>query len=98
MISWWLTSEDIGQRCTVAEFLKTLAILLPTQGLVKSVLQPTYPANADQDNPNIPAMESESMSTPNHPRVRKINGRVLRISKKELPQPTEIVVLSWNAR
>jgi L-ascorbate metabolism protein UlaG (beta-lactamase superfamily) len=33
-----------------------------------------------------------------NPRVRKINGRVLKISKKELPQPTEIVVIPWNAR
>lgn len=33
-----------------------------------------------------------------NPRVRKINGRVLKISKKELPQPTEIVVLPWNSR
>ena len=33
-----------------------------------------------------------------NPRVRKINGRVLKISKKELPQPTEVVVIPWNAR
>lgn len=33
-----------------------------------------------------------------HPRVRKMNGRGLKIAKKELPQPTEIVVLSWNDR
>ena len=33
-----------------------------------------------------------------NPRVRKINGRVLKISKKELPQPTEVVVLAWNSR
>ena len=33
-----------------------------------------------------------------NPRVRKINGRVLKISKQELPQPTEVVVLSWNSR
>lgn len=30
------------------------------------------------------------------PRVRQINGRVLRIAKTELPEPIEIVVLSWN--
>lgn len=36
--------------------------------------------------------------TQGYPRVRKINGRVLKISKQELPQPTEIVVLSWNSR
>ena len=36
--------------------------------------------------------------TRNNPRVRKINGRVLKISKKQLPQPTEVVVLPWNAR
>lgn len=28
------------------------------------------------------------------PRVRQINGRILKISKSQLPQPTEIVVLS----
>lgn len=33
-----------------------------------------------------------------NPRVRKINSRTLKISKRELPPPTEIVVLSWNAR
>lgn len=33
-----------------------------------------------------------------NPRVKKINGRVLKISKKELPQPTEVVVLSPNQR
>ena len=38
------------------------------------------------------------MPTPNHPGVRRINGRVLGISKKELPQPMEIVVPSWNSR
>jgi L-ascorbate metabolism protein UlaG (beta-lactamase superfamily) len=32
------------------------------------------------------------------PRVKKINGRTLKISKQELPQPTEIIVLSWNSR
>ena len=36
--------------------------------------------------------------TRDNPRVRKTNGRVLKISKQELPQPTEIVVLSWNSR
>jgi len=34
------TTEYIGQRFTVAKFRKTLAILLPSQELVKSVLQP----------------------------------------------------------
>ena len=33
-----------------------------------------------------------------NPRVRKINSRTLKISKRELPQPTEIVILEWNAR
>lgn len=36
--------------------------------------------------------------TRGHPRVRRINGRVLRISKNELPPPTEIVVFSTDDR
>lgn len=36
--------------------------------------------------------------TQDNSRVRKINGRVLKISKKQLPQPIEVVVLPWNAR
>jgi L-ascorbate metabolism protein UlaG (beta-lactamase superfamily) len=32
-----------------------------------------------------------------HPRVRRLSGRTLRVSKAELPQPIEIVVLSWQA-
>jgi L-ascorbate metabolism protein UlaG (beta-lactamase superfamily) len=31
-----------------------------------------------------------------NPQVRKINGPVLRISDAELPEPTEVVVLSWS--
>ncbi|MCZ6624623.1 MAG: MBL fold metallo-hydrolase [Deltaproteobacteria bacterium] len=36
--------------------------------------------------------------TQGNPRVRKINGPILKISKKGLPQPTKVVVLSWNSR
>jgi L-ascorbate metabolism protein UlaG (beta-lactamase superfamily) len=36
--------------------------------------------------------------TQGHPRVRRIDGRVLTISKSQLPQPTEIVVLSHLSR
>lgn len=32
------------------------------------------------------------------PRVRQLGSRVLSTSKKELPLPTEIVVLAWNGR
>jgi hypothetical protein len=32
--------------------------------------------------------------TEGYPRVKKINGRELRISKEELPEPIEIVVLA----
>ena len=38
---------------------ETSRILLPSQGLVKSFLKPTWPTNADQDNLNIPAMDME---------------------------------------
>lgn len=31
-----------------------------------------------------------------HPRVRHVNGRILKIAKSNLPEPTEIVVLSWR--
>lgn len=36
--------------------------------------------------------------TRDNPRIRNINRRGLKTSKKELPQPTEIVLLSWNSR
>ncbi len=32
------------------------------------------------------------------PRVRQIHGRILKISKSQLPQPTEIDILQWNHR
>jgi L-ascorbate metabolism protein UlaG (beta-lactamase superfamily) len=32
------------------------------------------------------------------PRVKTINSSVLKISKTELPQPTEIIVMPWNFR
>jgi L-ascorbate metabolism protein UlaG (beta-lactamase superfamily) len=31
-------------------------------------------------------------------RVRQLNSPILRISKPELPQPTEIVIMNWNHR
>ena len=54
-----LTSEYIGQPCTMSKLPETSRILLPSQGLVKSFLKPTWPTNADQDNLNIPAMDME---------------------------------------
>jgi L-ascorbate metabolism protein UlaG (beta-lactamase superfamily) len=98
---------DLGHHLTPAQ-LKLMGkidiLLIPLAGGMFTITADEAREVTKQVNPRIAIPEhywwdgAVEEYTQGHPRVRKINGRVLRISKKELPQPTEIVVLSWNAR
>jgi L-ascorbate metabolism protein UlaG (beta-lactamase superfamily) len=98
---------DLGHHLTPAQ-LKIMGkidiLLIPLAGGIYTITAGEAREVTKQINPRIAIPQhywwdgAVEEYTQGHPRVRKINGRVLRISKKELPQPTEIVVLSWNAR
>lgn len=51
------TIEYTDQYMTVIQASGIAAILLAFRGLVNNVLDAIQPANTDQDNANIPAME-----------------------------------------
>jgi len=98
---------DLGHLLTPDQ-LKMLGkidiLLVPVAGGFYTVTSSEAREVTKQVNPRIAIPEhywwdgAVEEYTRDNPRVRKMNGRVFKISKQELPQPTEIVVLSWNAR
>jgi L-ascorbate metabolism protein UlaG (beta-lactamase superfamily) len=98
---------DLGHHLTPAQ-LKMLGkidiLLVPIAGGFYTVTASEAREVTKQVNPRIAIPKhywwdgAVEEYTRDNPRVRNINGRLFRISKQELPQPTEIVVLSWNSR
>jgi L-ascorbate metabolism protein UlaG (beta-lactamase superfamily) len=98
---------DLGHHLTPAQ-LKLMGkidiLLVPLAGGMFTITAGEATAVTKQVNPRIAIPQhywwegAVEEYVGDHPRVRKIKGRSLRTSKKELPQPTEIVVLDWNAR
>lgn len=98
---------DLGHHLTPAQ-LKLLGkidiLLVPLAGGIYTITASEAREVTKQVSPRIAIPKhywwegAVEEYTRDNPRVRKINGRVLKISKKELPQPTEVVVLSWNQR
>ena len=98
---------DLGHHLTPAQ-LKMLGkidiLLVPLAGGMYTITASEARDVTKQVNPKIAIPKhywwegAVEEYTRDNPRVRKINGRVFKISKSELPQPTEIVVLSWNGR
>jgi L-ascorbate metabolism protein UlaG (beta-lactamase superfamily) len=98
---------DLGHSLIPAQ-LKMMGkidiLLVPLAGGVYTITPGEAREVTRQVNPRIAIPmhywyeEALEVYTGDNPRVRSINGRGLKISKKELPQPTEIVVLSWNER
>jgi L-ascorbate metabolism protein UlaG (beta-lactamase superfamily) len=98
---------DLGHHLTPAQ-LKLLGkidiLLVPLAGGIYTITASEAREVTKQVSPRIAIPKhywwdgAVEEYTRDNPRVRKINGRVLKISKKELPQPTEVVVLSWNHR
>ncbi len=98
---------DLGHHLTPAQ-LKVLGkidiLLIPLAGGVYTITAGEAREVTKQVNPKIAipmhywwegAVEEY---TRENPRVRRVGGRVLKISTNELPQPTEIVVLVGNSR
>ena len=98
---------DLGHLLTPDQ-LKMLGkidiLLVPLAGGVYTITASEAREVTKQVNPKIAIPKhywwdgAVEEYTRDNPRVRTINGRVLKISKKELPQLTEIVVIPWNAR
>ena len=98
---------DLGHHLTPDQ-LKMLGkidvLLVPVAGGFYTITPSEAREVTKQVNPRIAIPEhywwdgAVEEYTQGNPRVRKINGRVLKISKPELPHPTEVVVLSWNHR
>lgn len=98
---------DLGHHLTPDQ-LKMLGkidiLLVPVAGGFYTITASEAREVTKQVNPRIAIPEhywwegAVDAYTADNPHVRKINGRALKISKQELPQPTEIVVLSWNTR
>ncbi len=98
---------DLGHHLTPDQ-LKLLGkidiLLVPVAGGYYTVTASEAREVTKQVNPRIAIPEhywwdgAVEEYTRGQPRVRKLDSRTLKISKRELPQPTEIVVLSWNAR
>jgi L-ascorbate metabolism protein UlaG (beta-lactamase superfamily) len=98
---------DLGHALTPAQ-LKMMGkidiLLVPIAGGMYTITASEAREVTKQVNSKIAIPEhywwegAEEEYTQGQPRVRKINGPVLKISKQELPPPTEIVVLNWNHR
>lgn len=98
---------DLGHLLTPAQLNmlgKIDILLVPIAGGTYTVTASEAREVTKQVNPRIAIPEhywweaAVEEYTRDNPRVRRINGSVLKISKKELPEPTEVVVLSWNSR
>lgn len=98
---------DLGHHLTPAQ-LKLLGkidvLLMPIAGGMYTVTPGEAIEVTKQVNPKISIPQhywwegAVEQYTRGWPRVRNINGPILRISKPELPPPTEIVVLNWEHR
>lgn len=98
---------DLGHHLTPSQ-LKMMGkidiLLIPVAGGIYTITASEAREVTKQVNPKIAIPKhywwegAVEEYTRDHPRVRRINGRGIKISKAELPQPTEIVVLSWNHR
>jgi len=98
---------DLGHHLTPAQ-LKMLGkidiLLVPLAGGIYTITASEAREVTRQVNPRIAIPKhywwdgAVEEYTREQPRVRKINGRVYKVTKRELPEPTEIVVLSWNSR
>ena len=96
---------DLGHHLTPAQ-LKMLGkidiLLVPLAGGIYTITASEAREVTTQVNPRIAIPKhywwdgAVEEYIRDNPRVRKINGRVFKISKKELPPPTEIVVLPWR--
>lgn len=98
---------DLGHHLTPAQ-LKLMGkidiLLVPLAGGIYTITASEAREVTKQVNPKIAIPKhywwegATERFTQGFPRVRNMNGPVLKISKQELPQPIEIVVLSWNHR
>lgn len=98
---------DLGHLLT-PEQLKTLGkidiLLVPVAGGFYTVTASEAREVTKQVSPKIAIPEhywwdgAVDEYIRDFPRVKKLSGRTLKISKQELPQPTEIVVLSGNGQ
>lgn|SRR5919108_1644927 len=96
---------DLGHTLTPAQ-LKLLGkidiLLVPVAGGMFTVPPDEAREVTKQVNPRIAIPEhywwegAAEQFTRGFPRVRQMNTPVLKISKQELPQPIEIVVLTWG--
>jgi L-ascorbate metabolism protein UlaG (beta-lactamase superfamily) len=98
---------DLGHHLTPAQ-LKVLGridiLLVPIAGGRYTVTAGEAQEVTKQVNPRIAIPEhywweeAVEQYVRGQPKVRNINGPILKISKPELPPPTEIVVLNWDHR
>jgi L-ascorbate metabolism protein UlaG (beta-lactamase superfamily) len=95
---------DLGHVLT-PEQLKMLGkidiLLVPVAGGMYTVTATEAREVTKQVNPKIAIPMHfwwEAEYTKDMPRVKSLNSSTLKISKTELPQPTEIIVMPWNFR
>ncbi len=98
---------DLGHVLTPSQ-LKLLGkidiLLVPVAGGMYTITPAEAREVTKQVNPKIAIPEhywwegAVEQYTKGFPRVRALNNSVLRISKSELPQSTEIVVMTWDRR
>ena len=98
---------DLGHLLT-PEQLKMLGkidiLLVPVAGGMYTVTASEAREVTKQVNPKIAIPmhfwweSAVAEYTKDMPRVKSLNSPVLKISKAELPQPTEIMVMPWNFR
>jgi L-ascorbate metabolism protein UlaG (beta-lactamase superfamily) len=96
---------DLGHHLTPPQ-LKLLGkidiLLVPVAGGMYTVTPAEAIEVTKQVNPRIAIPEhywwegGADRFAAGFPKVRKTNGAVLRISKAQLPQPIEIVIMSWE--
>lgn len=98
---------DLGHALTPAQ-LKMMGkidiLLVPLAGGIYTITAVEARDVTKQVNPKIAIPEhywwegAVEEYTRGHPRVRNLASSVLKISKQELPPPTEIVVMTWDHR
>jgi L-ascorbate metabolism protein UlaG (beta-lactamase superfamily) len=96
---------DLGHHLTPAQ-LKLLGkidiLLVPVAGGMYTVTPSEAVEVTKQVNPRIAIPEhywwegGADRFAAAFAKVKRTNGAVLRITKQELPQPTEVVVLTWE--
>ncbi|HXG53307.1 MAG TPA: MBL fold metallo-hydrolase [candidate division Zixibacteria bacterium] len=96
---------DLGHSLTPAQ-LKLLGkidvLLVPVAGGMFTITPEEAIAVTKQVNPKIAIPEhywwegAVDGFTAGFPRVRRLDGPILRVTKQQLPQPIEIVVMTWG--